>query len=60
MGFGKDAWDAFDALFPTITATGVPKRAALSASARLESSPRELYSCAILWLDGPLHSSRRK
>ncbi len=55
LGFGKDAWDAFDALFPAITATGVPKRAALSAIARLESSPRELYSGAILWLDGKAH-----
>lgn len=55
LGFGKDAWDAFDALFPAITATGAPKRAALSAIARLESSPRELYSGAILWLDGKTH-----
>ena len=55
LGNGKDAWDAFDALFPAITATGVPKRAALSAIVRLESVPRELYSGAILWLEGNTH-----
>lgn len=55
LGNGKDAWDAFDALFPAITATGVPKRAALLAIERLESAPRELYSGAILWLEGKTH-----
>lgn len=48
----KDAWDAFDVLFPGITASGVPKDSALAAISRLETTPRELYSGAILWLEG--------
>ncbi|WP_198174114.1 salicylate synthase [Mesorhizobium xinjiangense] len=48
---GKDAWDAFDILFPAITASGIPKQAALSAIGRLEASPRELYAGAVLFLE---------
>lgn len=47
----KDAWDAFDVLFPGITASGVPKTPALAAISRLETAPRELYSGAILLLE---------
>ncbi|ONI77952.1 salicylate synthase [Actinosynnema sp. ALI-1.44] len=47
---GKNAWHAFAALFPAITASGVPKRAALETIARLEQ-PRGLYSGAVLALD---------
>jgi salicylate synthetase len=49
---GKDAWDAFNTLFPAITATGIPKNIALRAIERLEGSPRELYSGAVLLLQG--------
>lgn len=49
---GNDAWDAFDVLFPSITASGIPKQAALEAIQRLENQPRELYSGAVLMLQG--------
>ncbi|MCV5359894.1 chorismate-binding protein, partial [Escherichia coli] len=44
----KDAWDAFTVLFPSITASGIPKNAALNAIMQIEKTPRELYSGAIL------------
>lgn len=47
----KDAWDAFTELFPSITASGIPKNAALNAIMQIEKTPRELYSGAILLLD---------
>lgn len=47
----KDAWDAFTVLFPSITASGIPKNAALNAIMRIEKTPRELYSGAILLLE---------
>jgi salicylate synthetase len=49
---GRDAWDAFNTLFPAITATGIPKKPALLGIERLEESPRELYSGAVLLLEG--------
>lgn len=51
LAAGNDAWDAFDVLFPSITASGVPKSEALASIECLESSPRELYAGAVLWLD---------
>ncbi|KAK1837877.1 anthranilate synthase component 1 [Colletotrichum chrysophilum] len=48
----KDMWNAFDVLFPSVTATGVPKRQALRAIQRLEPRARELYSGAVLLVDG--------
>ncbi|RAK93403.1 salicylate synthetase [Aspergillus costaricaensis CBS 115574] len=47
----KDMWDAFNVLFPSITASGIPKKAAIDAISRLESQPRELYSGAILMIE---------
>ncbi|MFI0039161.1 salicylate synthase [Streptomyces mutabilis] len=44
---GAGPWDAFAALFPAITATGVSKRAALRALARHEEGPRGLYGGAV-------------
>lgn len=44
-------WDAFGALFPAVTATGVPKREALAALARYEQSPRGLYGGAVIAAD---------
>lgn len=52
LASGRDAWDAFDVLFPAITASGIPKIPALAAILRLEAAPRELYSGAILMLEG--------
>jgi salicylate synthetase len=49
---GKDGWDAFNVLFPSITASGIPKQEALEAIERLEKRPRELYSGAILMIEG--------
>lgn len=49
----KDAWDAFEVLFPSITATGIPKTNAIEAIHRLEERPRELYSGAVLLWKGP-------
>lgn len=48
----KDGWDAFNVLFPSITASGIPKDAAIAAIQHLESQPRELYSGSVLILDG--------
>ena len=48
----RDGWDAFDVLFPAIMASGIPKHAALAAIQRLVPRPRELYSEAVLLLEG--------
>ncbi|RYP73521.1 hypothetical protein DL771_003560 [Monosporascus sp. 5C6A] len=52
LGPGNDAWDAFNVLFPSITASGIPKDNALEAIQRLENQPRELYSGAVLLANG--------
>ncbi|MGW1177332.1 salicylate synthase [Kitasatospora sp. NPDC002543] len=44
----RTAWDALEALFPAITASGIPKEPAYERIARLEPSPRGLYSGAVL------------
>jgi len=45
------AWDAFAALFPAVTASGVPKASAYRAIRRHESGPRGLYSGSVLTVD---------
>ena len=45
------AWDAFAAFFPAVTASGIPKAAAYEAIQRLESTPRGLYSGAVIVAD---------
>ncbi|MFC4948784.1 salicylate synthase [Pseudonocardia sp. GCM10023141] len=50
LAAGYDAWDAFAALFPSITASGIPKAAAYDLIARYEEGPRGLYSGAVLAL----------
>ncbi|ENM5724749.1 salicylate synthase [Vibrio mimicus] len=47
----KSAWDAFNILFPSITASGIPKREAIDAIARFEKQPRKLYSGSVLIAD---------
>lgn len=42
------SWDALAVLFPSITASGIPKAPALEAIYRLEPTPRGLYSGAVL------------
>jgi salicylate synthetase len=44
----KDRMDALEALFPAVTASGVPKAASVDAILRLDESPRELYSGAVV------------
>lgn len=48
---GRNAFDAFRALFPSITVSGVPKPAAFACIARHESEPRGLYGGAVLTAD---------
>jgi salicylate synthase len=45
---GRSSWDAFAALFPAVTASGVPKPVAYEVIRELESSERGLYSGAVL------------
>ncbi|MEU6408078.1 salicylate synthase [Microbispora sp. NPDC046933] len=52
-------WQAFAALFPAITATGVPRAAALTALTRHEVEPRGLYGGAVFRVgtDGSLDAA---
>lgn len=45
---GAGPWDAFRALFPAVTASGVPKAAAYASIHRHEAESRGLYSGAVL------------
>ncbi len=47
----KNRWDAFIALFPAVTASGIPKKPALEAISRYEGEPRRLYSGCVMLLD---------
>ena len=44
----KDRMDALETLFPAVTASGIPKAASVDAILRLDESPRELYSGAVV------------
>ncbi|OZS45967.1 salicylate synthase [Photobacterium sanguinicancri] len=48
---GKNCWDAFEALFPAVTASGIPKKPAIEAIQRLEHQNRGLYSGCIMITD---------
>jgi salicylate synthase len=48
---GIGAWDAFAALFPAVTVSGVPKLASYPLIRELESAERGLYSGAVLTYD---------
>ena len=48
---GCGPWQAFAALFPAVTATGVPKAAAYPLIRALEGGPRGLYAGAVLVCD---------
>ncbi|GAB7518293.1 salicylate synthase [Rhodococcus sp. no. 34] len=41
-------WDAFAAVFPAVTASGIPKRESIDAIARLDNGERGLYSGAVV------------
>ena len=45
------AWDAFSALFPAVTASGVPKWEAVEAIGRFERQSRGLYSGCVMIAD---------
>jgi salicylate synthase len=51
LAAGLDAWDAFAAVFPAVTASGVPKETAYAAIRRYETELRGLYSGAVLTVD---------
>lgn len=51
LALGHDGWDALAAVFPAITATGVPKAAAFAAIRSYEPEPRGLYSGAVISAD---------
>ncbi|TCK25716.1 salicylate synthase [Pseudonocardia endophytica] len=44
----RTAWDALAAVFPAVTASGIPKAAAYECIRRWESQPRGLYAGAVL------------
>ncbi|MGW4889591.1 salicylate synthase [Streptomyces murinus] len=56
---GRDRWDALAALFPAVTASGIPKGPALAAIRRAERDERGLYSGAVVRLepDGTLDAA---
>jgi salicylate synthetase len=45
---GRSAWDALGAVFPPVTASGIPKHAAYRMIHELEEEPRGLYAGAVL------------
>jgi anthranilate/para-aminobenzoate synthase component I len=51
LAAGRRAWDAFHAVFPAVTASGVPKEAAYECIQRNEPEARGLYSGAVLTVD---------
>ncbi|MGC9497349.1 salicylate synthase [Streptomyces sp. WG7] len=56
---GHDRWGALAALFPAVTASGIPKKPALAAIRRAEERERGLYSGAVVRLeaDGTLDAA---
>lgn len=51
LATGCHAWDAFEKLFPAVTASGIPKREALDSIRRHEAQPRGLYSGCVMIVD---------
>ncbi|ONK09524.1 salicylate synthase [Streptomyces sp. MP131-18] len=49
---GKTRWDALAALFPAVTASGIPKRRACDWIDEVEPTERGLYSGAVIAADG--------
>jgi len=52
-------WDVFDAVFPAVTASGIPKRQAYGLIRRFEPEPRRMYGGAVFAAaaDGSLDSA---
>jgi salicylate synthetase len=55
----SDRMDALEALFPAVTASGIPKAAGVEAILRLDEVPRGLYSGAVVMIssDGGLDAA---
>jgi salicylate synthetase len=55
----SDRIDALEALFPAVTASGIPKAAGIEAVLRLDEAPRGLYSGAVMMVsaDGGLDAA---
>ncbi|SDD24981.1 salicylate synthase [Actinokineospora iranica] len=56
---GRNAFDALAALFPAVTASGIPKLPAYDRIAALEDRPRDLYAGAVIMVaqDGSLDAA---
>ncbi|UAK34474.1 nocobactin biosynthesis salicylate synthase NbtS [Nocardia asteroides] len=48
LAAGRSSWDALEVLFPSVTASGIPKRAGVDSVFRLDHDPRGLYSGAVV------------
>jgi salicylate synthetase len=59
LGASSDRIDALEALFPAVTASGIPKAAGVEAILRLDEVPRGLYSGAVVMVsaDGGLDAA---
>lgn len=59
LGPSSDRMDALEALFPAVTASGIPKAAGVEAILRLDECPRGLYSGAVVMVsaDGGLDAA---
>ncbi|KZN33825.1 salicylate synthase [Pseudoalteromonas luteoviolacea] len=51
LSINKNPWHAFQALFPAVTASGIPKREAIEAILRLEPNRRDWYSGCVMIVD---------
>ncbi|OBH74574.1 salicylate synthase [Mycobacterium scrofulaceum] len=59
LGPPNDRMDALEALFPAVTASGIPKAGGVEAILRLDEAPRGLYSGAVVMFsaDGGLDAA---
>ncbi|BBZ70978.1 salicylate synthase [Mycobacterium paraseoulense] len=59
LGPSNDRMDALEALFPAVTASGIPKAGGVEAILRLDEGPRGLYSGAVVMVsaDGGLDAA---
>ncbi|EFG74515.1 salicylate synthase [Mycobacterium parascrofulaceum ATCC BAA-614] len=59
LGASNDRMDALEALFPAVTASGIPKAGGVEAILRLDEGPRGLYSGAVVMFsaDGGLDAA---
>ncbi|WP_054816506.1 salicylate synthase [Nocardia arizonensis] len=48
LAAGRSSWDALEVLFPSVTASGIPKREGVDSVFRLDGDCRGLYSGAVV------------